>query len=149
MAAILPRMSVRTRAVLVAALAGLLLAILVLALTGPLSDREAAVFGEQDGLSLGDEKRISDGRFQLSNYCTVAIEASRGEVPVDPQATEVAARGIVAGLLRFAREHPGAYISEIGSMRTVLTGAAADLETPACLPDEAMRLRAAAARLPQ
>jgi len=145
-----PPMSVRTRAALIAALVGLLLAVLVAALTGTLSDREAAVVGEQDGLSLSDEERISDGRIQLSNYCTAAIKASRGEVSTPaPQATEVAARRIVGDLLRLAREHPGAYINEIGSMRTVLTGAAGDLETPACLPDEARRLRVAAARLPE
>ena len=143
-------MSVRTRAVLITALVGVLLAILVVALTGVLSEREAPVFGEQDGLSLGDEKRISDGRVRLSNYCTTAIKASRGETfAVPPQATEAAARGIVEGLIRLSREHPRAYISEIGSMRIVLTGAAADLETPPCLPDEARRLRDAAARPPQ
>ena len=142
-------MSVRTRTVLVVALVGVLVAVFVAALTGAFRDREAGVVGEQDGLSLVEEERISDGRIQLSNYCTAAIRASRGEpfTPA-PQATEVA-RGTVEGLLRLARDHPAAYINEIGSMRTVLTGAAGDLETPACLPDEARRLRDAAARLPQ
>ena len=135
---------------LVAALVGLLIAVFVAALTGAFRDREAGVVGEQDGLSLGEEERISDDRVQLSNYCTAAIKASRGEpsTPV-PEAAEAAARRTVEGLLRLARDHPGAYINEIGSMRTVLTGAAGDLETPACLPDEASRLRNAAARLPQ
>ena len=143
-------MSVRTRAVLIAALVGLLLAVLVVALTGALDDPEAAVFREQDGLTLGDEERIFDGRLRLSNYCTAAIQASRGQPSTSsPRETEVAARGTVEGLLRLARDHPRAYISEIGSMRTVLTGAARDLEDPACLPDEARRLRDGAARLPQ
>lgn len=142
-------MSPRTRAALIAGLVGLLLAVLVVVLSGALDDREAAVSRGQDRLSLGDEKRIVDGRIQLSNYCAAAITASRRPAtPSSPQ-TEAAARRTVEQLLRLASAHPGAYVSDIGSMRTVLTGASRDLEDSACLPDEASRLRGAAARLPQ
>lgn len=142
-------MSVRTRAVLIAGLVGLLLAVLVVALTGALDDPEAAVFRGQEGLSLRDEKRIVDGRIQLSNYCTAAITASRGGAAAPPPQETERARATVEELLRLAREDPGAYINEIGSMRTVLTGAAGDIEDPACLPNEARRLRDAGARLPR
>jgi hypothetical protein len=143
-------MSERSRVVLIAAIAGLVLVVLALDLTGALSDRKAPLAGGEGGLSVEDEQRIFDGRTQLSNYCFTAIQASRGQTPSQsPEQTEAAARRRVNELLRLGQAHPTAYIAEIGSMRTALTSAARDLKHPACLPNEASRLREAAARLPR
>jgi hypothetical protein len=142
-------MGTRTLA-LIAVVAGILVAALVIALTGAPSDRRAAVVGGQDGLSFKDEERIFDGRIHLSNYCFRAIQSSRGQASTaPPQETEVAARTTIDEILRLAREHPTARVTEIGSMRSVLASTARDLEHPVCLPDQARRLRDAAARLPQ
>jgi hypothetical protein len=141
----------RTRALLLVAFVGLLLAIAILALAGVRGDREAPVAsGRGADLSLRDQERIYDRRIQLSNFCFAAIKTARdqGSTPPVPEAGSQA-RGTVDELLRLARENPDAYVDEIGSMRTVLTGAALDLEDPACLPDESRRLREAAARLPE
>jgi hypothetical protein len=139
----------RWRRALIAVIAGVLVAALVIALTGAPSDRRAAVVRDQSGLSFKDEERIFDGRIQLSNHCFRAIQSSRGQASTpSPQETEATARATVDEILRLAREHPSAHVSEVGSMRTALTNAARDLEHPACLPDEARRLRAAATRLP-
>jgi hypothetical protein len=138
----------RRTVALIAAIACLLVAALVIALTGVGSDRKAAVTREQAGLSFNDEERIFHGRIELSNYCFSAIQASRGTAP-SSQVTEAGALATVDHILRQAQEHPWAHVSEVGSMRTVLESTARDLEHPACLPEEASRLRAAAARLPQ